>query len=36
MHRHNVMQKFEVQSLAQLAVIAERLGLLRVDSKERP
>ena len=28
MHRHNVMQKFEVQSLAELAVIAERLGLL--------
>jgi len=34
MHRHNVMQKFEVQSLAQLAVIAERLGLQRVESKE--
>jgi FixJ family two-component response regulator len=30
MHRHNVMQKFEVQSLAELAVIAERLGLLPV------
>ena len=28
MHRHNVMQKFEVQSLAELAVIAERLGFL--------
>lgn len=28
MHRHNVMQKFQVQSLAELAVIAERLGLL--------
>ena len=27
-HRHNVMQKFQVQSLAELAVIAERLGLL--------
>jgi len=27
-HRHNVMQKFNIQSLAQLAVIAERLGLL--------
>jgi RNA polymerase sigma factor (sigma-70 family) len=27
-HRHNVMQKFRVQSLAELAVIAERLGLL--------
>jgi RNA polymerase sigma factor (sigma-70 family) len=30
MHRRNVMQKFEVQSLAQLAVIAERLGLMPV------
>ena len=30
MHRHNVMQKIEVQSLAELAVIAERLGLLPV------
>jgi len=30
MHRHNVMEKFEVQSLAELAVIAERLGLLPV------
>jgi FixJ family two-component response regulator len=28
MHRHNVMQKCEVRSLAELAVIAERLGLL--------
>ena len=28
MHRHSIMQKFEVQSLAELAVIAERLGLL--------
>jgi RNA polymerase sigma factor (sigma-70 family) len=31
MHRHNVMQKFQVQSLAELAVIAERLGLLSRD-----
>src|SRR5262249_53370913 len=31
MHRHNVMQKFEVQSLAELAVIAERLGLMSVS-----
>lgn len=30
MHRHNVLQKFQVQSLAELAVIAERLGLLSV------
>ena len=28
MHRHNLMQKCQVQSLADLAVIAERLGLL--------
>jgi FixJ family two-component response regulator len=27
-HRHNVLQKFGVRSLADLAVIAERLGLL--------
>ena len=27
-HRHNVMQKFEVRSLAELVMIAERLGLL--------
>lgn len=27
-HRHNVMQKLEVQSLAELVVVAERLGLL--------
>jgi RNA polymerase sigma factor (sigma-70 family) len=29
MHRHNLMQKCRVQSLANLTVIAERLGLLR-------
>jgi RNA polymerase sigma factor (sigma-70 family) len=28
MHRHNLMRKCQVQSLADLAVIAERLGLL--------
>ena len=28
LHRHNVMQKLEIRSLAELAVIAERLGLL--------
>src|SRR5215467_14631986 len=33
MHRHNVMQKFEVQSLAELAVAAERLGLLLVSDR---
>ena len=27
-HRHNIMEKFHVQSLAELAVIAERLQLL--------
>jgi RNA polymerase sigma factor (sigma-70 family) len=29
MHRHNLMQKCRVQSLADLTVIAERLGLLQ-------
>jgi len=33
MHRHNVMQKFQVQSLAELAVAAERLGLLSVSDR---
>jgi hypothetical protein len=33
MHRHNVMQKFQVQSLAELAVAAERLGLLPVSDR---
>jgi FixJ family two-component response regulator len=28
MHRHNVMQKFGIQSLAELAAIAQRLGVL--------
>ena len=28
LHRHNMMQKLEVQSLAELAVMAERLGVL--------
>ena len=27
-HRHNLMKKFQIQSLAELAVIAERLGIL--------
>lgn len=35
MHRHNVMQKFRIQSLAELAVIAERLGLLSVPAAVR-
>ena len=34
MHRHNVMQKFQVQSLAELAVAAERLGLLSVSDRQ--
>ena len=32
MHRHNVMQKCRVQSLAELAVLAERLGSLTETS----
>jgi FixJ family two-component response regulator len=28
LHRHNVMEKLEIRSLAELAVMAERLGLL--------
>jgi FixJ family two-component response regulator len=28
MHRHNIVKKFDVRSLAELAVIADRLGLL--------
>jgi len=28
LHRHNIVEKLEVRSLAELAVIAERLGLL--------
>ena len=31
LHRHNVMQKLQIQSLAELAVIAERLGLLSIS-----
>ena len=34
MHRHNVMQKFQLQSLAELAVAAERLGLLSVSDRQ--
>ena len=33
MHRHNLMQKCQVQSLADLAVIAERLGLLTAPGR---
>jgi RNA polymerase sigma factor (sigma-70 family) len=35
LHRHNVMEKFRVQSLAELAVIAERLGLLAVSERDK-
>ena len=35
MHRHNVMQKLQVQSLAELAVIAERIGLLPANDESR-
>jgi FixJ family two-component response regulator len=35
LHRHNLMQKFEVRSLAELAVIAERLGLLPAPGRNR-
>ena len=27
-HRHNIMQKLQVQSLAQLVLIADRLGIV--------
>ena len=33
LHRHNLMQKFDVRSLAELAVIAERLGLLATPGR---
>jgi DNA-binding NarL/FixJ family response regulator len=32
LHRHQVMEKLKVRSLAELAVIAERLGLLSGSS----
>jgi FixJ family two-component response regulator len=32
MHRHNLMQKCRVQSLADLSVIAERIGLLQASA----
>jgi RNA polymerase sigma factor (sigma-70 family) len=35
LHRHNVMQKFQVQSLAELAVIAERLGLIPLAERNK-
>jgi FixJ family two-component response regulator len=34
LHRHSIMQKIEVQSLAELAVIAERLGLLASETRD--
>ena len=36
MHRHSIMDKFQVRSLAELAVIAERLDLLREPGKAEP
>ena len=33
LHRHNLMEKFDVRSLAELAVIADRLGLLSKPSQ---
>ena len=33
MHRHSVMEKLKVRSLAELAVIAERLGLLSTSDQ---
>jgi len=35
LHRHNVMQKFQIQSLAELAVIAERLQLLSTSERAK-
>jgi RNA polymerase sigma factor (sigma-70 family) len=34
-HRHQVMDKMQVQSLAELVSIAERLGLLDIESERR-
>ena len=34
-HRHRVMEKVQVSSLAELVMIAERLGLLSVAARER-
>lgn len=33
-HRHQAIQKLQVRSLAELAVIAERLGLLPASSAD--
>ena len=35
LHRHNVMHKFQIQSLAELAVIAERLQLLSTSERAK-
>jgi FixJ family two-component response regulator len=32
-HRHQVMEKMEARSIAELVSIAERLGLLEADTK---
>jgi FixJ family two-component response regulator len=34
-HRHRVMEKMEVQSLAELVALAERTGVLSVAGNER-
>lgn len=34
-HRHQVMEKMQVQSLAELVSIAERLGLLDIETERR-
>ena len=36
LHRHQIVQKLGVRSLAELAVIAERLGLLPSEQNSRP
>jgi FixJ family two-component response regulator len=35
-HRHNLMQKLQVQSLAELVTVAERLGLISAQKRPDP
>jgi RNA polymerase sigma factor (sigma-70 family) len=35
-HRHNIMEKLQVNSVAEAVSIAERLGLLAVPMNDRP